>query len=328
MVMPSAIGNGPYFIVSEAISSVASVWKKGKAYFLTGTVCFGIVKAIFYYKKQCQRNKWRSVGKDVVVLHLFPRGRYCPNVSPFVVKLETYLRMAGISYELDFEEPLGPKGKCPWITWNGKDLADSQIIIETLGKYYGKNFSSHLKAEDKALGVSLRLMVEEHFFWCNVMWRWIFDQSFVVSSLTDWGTWLPFHWFYRPVIGQLLYLEAYMQGIGRHTESEVLAMGHQDLQALSIFLGDHPFILGDKPTEVDCSIFGMLAQICWNSAGSPFLKLIETDYKNLIDYCHRMKEEFWPDWEYCLQPLEKQRLPKTSFRPPYCKTYEAIVLHE
>ncbi|XP_064105417.1 failed axon connections homolog isoform X1 [Macrobrachium nipponense] len=315
--MVMLVGN---FFVTEIKSSLTSVWRKGQPFILTGAIFIGAVKAILHYKKQCRRKKWNSVGKDVVVLHLFPRGRFCPNVSPFVVKLETYLRMAEIPYELDFEEPLGPKGKCPWITWNGKDLADSQLIIEALSKHYGKDFSSHLSAEDKALGLSMRLMVEEHFFWCNVMWRWVFDPSFAVSSLTDWGTWLPFHWFYRPVVGQLLYLEAYMQGIGRHTEIEVLAMGHQDLQALSVSLGDQPYFLGNKPTEIDCSIFGMMAQICWNSAGSPFLKMIETDYKNLLDYCHRMKEELWPDWKYCLQPVKNGEVLKISFRPPYCKT--------
>ncbi len=33
-----------------------------------------------------------------LILHSFDRGKTCPNVSPFVLKLETYLRMADIPY--------------------------------------------------------------------------------------------------------------------------------------------------------------------------------------------------------------------------------------
>ncbi len=40
--------------------------------------------------------KWNAVGKDVVVLHMFPRAIYCPNPSPFPVKLETWLRMNNV----------------------------------------------------------------------------------------------------------------------------------------------------------------------------------------------------------------------------------------
>ena len=76
------------------------------------------------------------------------------------------------------------------------------------------------------------------------MWRWVFDPVYVVSSLTNWNTWLSFHWFYRPLVARLLHFQAYMQGIGRHNECEVLEMGHQDIEALAIFLGTY-FILSN-----------------------------------------------------------------------------------
>lgn len=30
------------------------------------------------------------------------------------------------------------------------------------------------------------------------------------------------------------------------------------------------FLMGDQPIEVDCAMFGMLAQILWNSPGCPY----------------------------------------------------------
>ena len=47
------------------------------------------------------RKKWASVERDKVVLHQFSRSStVTPSPSPFVLKLETYLRMAKIPYEV------------------------------------------------------------------------------------------------------------------------------------------------------------------------------------------------------------------------------------
>ncbi len=42
------------------------------------------------------RELWNSRDRDVVTLHMFDRACTAPNPSPFPIKLETYLRMAGI----------------------------------------------------------------------------------------------------------------------------------------------------------------------------------------------------------------------------------------
>ncbi len=60
------------------------------------------------------RAKWDGMEENKVVLHMFKRSKIKPNGSPFVMKLETYLRMAGIDYETDFEVPMSTKGKTPW----------------------------------------------------------------------------------------------------------------------------------------------------------------------------------------------------------------------
>lgn len=56
-------------------------------------------KAIKYF---WFRQRWERVGQDKVVLHQFTRGSLTPSPSPFPLKLETYLRMAGIPYEVLF----------------------------------------------------------------------------------------------------------------------------------------------------------------------------------------------------------------------------------
>ena len=47
-------------------------------------------------QRQNLQIKWNAIGKDVVILHQFPRARFCPSPSPYPIKLETFLRMHNI----------------------------------------------------------------------------------------------------------------------------------------------------------------------------------------------------------------------------------------
>ncbi len=84
------------------------------------------------------RQTWNSdENRGVVILHQLPRPKTCASVNPFAVKVETFLRAAGIKYINDFEFPHSPETKkSPWITLDGQDVADSQIIMETLAKKF------------------------------------------------------------------------------------------------------------------------------------------------------------------------------------------------
>jgi hypothetical protein len=48
--------------------------------------------AVRRWRRTRRRAKWAAVGEDVIVLHGFERAKTCPNASPFVLKLETFLR--------------------------------------------------------------------------------------------------------------------------------------------------------------------------------------------------------------------------------------------
>ncbi len=43
-------------------------------------------------------------------------------------------RMHNIKYVNDFDEPMSTKQKSPWITFNGEDVADSQLAMEFLAR--------------------------------------------------------------------------------------------------------------------------------------------------------------------------------------------------
>jgi len=83
-------------------------------------------------------------------------------------------------------------------------------------------------------------------------------------------------------------------GIGRHTPDEVLELGREDIDALAHFLGNKAYFMGDKPTSLDASAFGILV----NTVGCP-IESPAKDYalakRNISDYCERMQREFFPE---------------------------------
>lgn len=84
------------------------------------------------------------------------------------------------------------------------------------------------------------------------------------------------------------------------TPDEVKRAVLRDLRSLSEFLGSSDYFLSTEgPTELDCTAFGMLAQFVWNMHG-PFHEAVVNKYKNLNDFCWRIRLNFWPDWEECL----------------------------
>lgn len=56
-----------------------------------------------YFNLIYLRKKWAAVGKDIVALHQLPRSPVTPSPSPFPLKLETYLRMASIPYQVNYD---------------------------------------------------------------------------------------------------------------------------------------------------------------------------------------------------------------------------------
>ncbi|MFH4984112.1 hypothetical protein AB6A40_010821, partial [Gnathostoma spinigerum] len=70
-----------------------------------------------------------------------------------------------------------------------------------------------------------------------------------------------------------------------------------DLKAISDYLGSKHYFAGFKPTRVDAALFGVLAQIVYAPYDLPHKTTIMEKHPNIKEYCDRIKERFWPDWE-------------------------------
>ncbi|XP_064118418.1 failed axon connections homolog [Macrobrachium nipponense] len=252
------------------------------------------------HKRNQLRKQWNNAGKDVVVLHQFIRGKYCINLSPFAVKVESFLRLADIKYVVDSQLPFGPKGKCPWITLNGEELGDSELIVQKLSEYFKVDLDSHLDTRKKAQLETVRITADEFVFWFVITWRYWIDgcESFLKSQSFSSFLNVMFPLFMKRGIK----VKARYQGIGHHTPDEIYGMAKRTCGALADVLGDDPFFGGEQPSTADCSVFGQLSQLMWNAPGSQYEALVTEVYPSLREYCNRMKEKIFPDWNKLLNP--------------------------
>ena len=110
-------------------------------------------------------------------LYQFERTWGIPNLSHFCCKIETYLRMAGIEYEIKPTLPLtAPKGKLPYLEDGDTKLGDSQFIIQHL-KTNNNDLDEGLNKTELALSLAMQRLLEEHLYWATMYSRWQYTDT-------------------------------------------------------------------------------------------------------------------------------------------------------
>ena len=210
------------------------------------------------------------------------------------MKLETYLRMAKISYKTAPVNIMkAPKGRIPYVEMDGRLMGDSNLIIQSLKGRFGDPFDGGLTREQRAHALSIQSLTEDHLYFASAWLRW-----------TDEESWKYVREVFRPMMPPLLggmilkrirkdfLKDLRSHGIGRHTREEVIEFAKSDLTALSDILGDKPYFLGDQATLIDATMYGFLIQHIWIPWDSE-LKRHTTSLKNILTYCERMKQQYW-----------------------------------
>lgn len=86
--------------------------------------------------------------------------------------------------------------------------------------------------------------------------------------------------------------ELWGHGMGRHSEEEIYQLGRRDLDALSDYLAEKRWFMGEQPTTLDASAFGMLANILWVPIESPLRDRLRS-LANLTAFCDRVRERYY-----------------------------------
>ncbi len=230
----------------------------------------------------------------MITLYQFAPVWGIPNLSMLCVKVETYLRMVNLPYEVRSALPMkGPKGKLPFIEDQGKKVADSRFIIEYLKQSYGVDPDKDLNEQERAIANAMQRMIEDDLYWVVLYSRFVMPENWEENKRAICHVLPPIvRDMVALVVRRRIQRDLYGQGMGRHSEEDIFELGKTDLTALSHFLADKPFFMGEQPTTLDATAFGFLVNVLGCPMESP-LKTQAKQLENLPALCERMKGRFF-----------------------------------
>lgn len=232
-----------------------------------------------------------------ILLYQLPRAWDLPNPSHFCCKLETYLRMASVPYDLRIAYPFhGPKGKVPFIEDGKTRIGDTRAIIEHLKSRLGDPVDAWMTESQKTKAILLQRLLEEHLYWASMYERhattrdnWNVTKRAICNGL-------PFA--FKPIAAALHRRSIVRQlrghGLGRLSRDQITGLANEDLDAVSLTLGRKSFMLGDRPASIDATAFGFLVNIFGCPIDSP-IREHAVSLDNIVRYIDRMFETYFPE---------------------------------
>lgn len=232
----------------------------------------------------------------MLTLYTFGPKFGLPDPSSFVTKTLVQLKMSGLPFETNssgFRK--APKGKLPYINDDGTIVADSTFIARHLAEKYGIDLDEGLDAEQRAVGWALAKMCEDHLYWAMIDTRWMVDENFHKG---------PRRFFdaapapLRPIIIAMVRRDMkrrlWGQGFGRHARLEIEALAKTDLDAISAYLGNKPFLFGETPHAADASVFAIVLGLLCPLFATP-LRTHAEGHANLVAYAKRGTARWFPE---------------------------------
>jgi glutathione S-transferase len=230
----------------------------------------------------------------VIKLHTIP-GRpdlELESYSPFCMKAEVYLALAGLPYEADRvgDPRKAPKGKLPWIEDDGAVVADSGAIIAHLEKKHGGLLDKGLDERQRAIAHVVARTLEESLYFVMLWSRWAEPEGWQKVSSHFFDTLpAPLRLFIPGIVRKKVIGSARAQGIGRHTRDEIYEHGKKDFAAVAEILGDKPFLTGDAVRSVDVSLYAFTSNVAKVDLSTPVAEFVKKESR-LMRHMERVGE--------------------------------------
>jgi glutathione S-transferase len=139
----------------------------------------------------------------------------------------------------------------------------------------------------------MRVMLEEHLYWVLGYTQWLEDAAWEAYKPVFFGNLSPTEQQIATAqLREIVRSNLQVQGLGRHSREEIYELGQADLSAVSAYLGDKPYCMGDRPTALDATAYAFLSRTLWVPYESP-LKTHAESLTNVAAYCRRMKERYY-----------------------------------
>lgn len=233
----------------------------------------------------------------MITLYTFGPAFGLPDPSPFVMKAEVLLKLAGLEYRADrtgFRK--APKGKLPYIDDDGERIADSTFIRWHIEAKYGCDLDRGLGKAERAVAWAFEKMLEEHLYWALILERWQVEENFRKGPARFFeAVPAPVRPFVTAMVRRQFRKSAHGHGMGRHSRDEIVRLAVRSLQSVADYLADKPYFMGAAPSSADAAVFAFAAGALCPIFDSP-VTTAASGLDNLSRYVGRMAAQFYPDF--------------------------------
>ncbi len=237
----------------------------------------------------------------MIILHRFIPAWGTPDLSPFCSKVEIYLRMVNLPFKTRTSDTRkAPLNKLPYVDDHGQLICDSRNIVEHFEAKVSTPLDQGLTAQEQALSLAFRGLLEEECYFYTLRLRWQEDDGFAhyLPVLTQYGKALGMPGWLAPLllrgVRKQVIKSTYGQGAGRHSREEIERRLCHALEAVETQLGQGPYFLGEHPRVIDATVFAFL----WSLRATPFESKagdLARSSATASAYCERMHARYFAE---------------------------------
>lgn len=192
--------------------------------------------------------------------------------------------------EVEADPRKTPKGKLPFMKFEGTVISDSELIVEFLEQRTQGRVYTGLSPQQRAQGLALTRLIDDHLYWLLVSSRWLEDAWFpnVVEGFFHIAPALV-----RPLVAGLARRQVrqtlHLHGLGRHSVEDQRGFAQRDLRALNDAVPESGFLFSDTPCVFDFTIAAFMAGVFDNQPAT-WVTTMALEYKNLQAYTERVQK--------------------------------------
>lgn len=233
----------------------------------------------------------------MITLYTFGPAFGLPDASPFVIKAEMLLKLAGLPYQAKRGDVRrAPKGKLPYLDDMGRLVADSTLIRWHIEKTYHVDFDDGLSPAERGTAWAVEKLLEDNLYWAVARVRWLEGENFERGPAQFFNfVPAPMRGIVKAIVKRKVRQMLWAQGLGRHSEADMTAIAVQGVKSITDILGDKPYLMGDRPCGADATLFAFAASLQSPVFDTPIRAASEL-HANLQAYLARMRKQFYPDF--------------------------------
>lgn len=230
-----------------------------------------------------------------------PLGEIHGGSSPYVCKVDLWLRMAQIEYrEITASAAKlmmdAPRGMMPFVELNGEMIDDSSVIIDRLKtKFDDPLDDQRLTPEQVEKGELLKTLCEYELFDALFYGRFAECSDSRSIAFYNLGGKPEDNDEAEKIFAQwkeMVKEKQHTLRIGRYDLEFVNSKLRKCLGILSSNIGKSKWLFDDKPSTYDAVVFGFLTSVIHYPFENEQVA-ISREYENLVRYCDRIKDAYY-----------------------------------